>query len=123
MNALTDRLQLRIDSIFPPEEHDVFMTGTSVVFVEGTTYLVKNLLVSLMLAVLVIATVMSILFRSARMVAISLLPNLVPLIFTAAVMGLFRHRTQAQYPVGVQHCIWHLGGRHHSPAGQIQARA
>jgi predicted RND superfamily exporter protein len=89
MNALTDRLQLRIDSIFPPEDHRVFMTGTSVVFVEGTTYLVKNLLVSLMLAVLVIATVMSILFRSARMVAISLLPNLVPLIFTAAVMGYF----------------------------------
>ena len=89
MNALTDRLQLRIDSIFPPDEHEVFMTGTSVVFVEGTTYLVKNLFVSLMLAVLVIATVMSILFRSARMVAISLLPNLVPLIFTAAVMGYF----------------------------------
>jgi uncharacterized protein len=89
MNALTDRLQLRIDSIFPPEDHRVFMTGTSVVFVEGTTYLVKNLLVSLILAVLVIATVMSILFRSARMVAISLLPNLVPLIFTAAVMGYF----------------------------------
>jgi len=89
MNALTDRLQPRLDSIFPPEEYRVFMTGTSVVFVEGTTYLVKNLLVSLMLAVLVIATVMSILFRSARMVAISLLPNLVPLIFTAAVMGFF----------------------------------
>ena len=86
---LTDRLRLRIDSIFPPEDHKVTLTGTSVVFVEGTTYLVKNLFVSLALAVLVIATVMSILFRSARMVAISLLPNLVPLIFTAAVMGYF----------------------------------
>ncbi|MGB1573178.1 MAG: efflux RND transporter permease subunit, partial [Flavobacteriales bacterium] len=83
------RLRLRIDSIFPPEDHKVTLTGTSVVFVEGTTYLVKNLFVSLALAVLVIATVMSILFRSARMVAISLLPNLVPLIFTAAVMGFF----------------------------------
>ena len=89
MGALTERLRLRIDSIFPPEEHEVILTGTSVVFVEGTTYLVKNLFVSLALAVLVIATVMSILFRSARMVAISLLPNLVPLIFTAAVMGYF----------------------------------
>jgi uncharacterized protein len=89
MNALTDRLRLRIDSIFPPAEHEVFMTGTSVVFVEGTTYLVKNLLVSLALAVMVIATVMAILFRSGRMVVISLLPNLVPLIFTAAVMGFF----------------------------------
>ena len=89
MNALTERLQLRIDSIFPPEDHEVFMTGTSVVFVAGTTYLVKNLFVSLALAVLVIATVMAILFQSGRMVAISLLPNLVPLIFTAAVMGYF----------------------------------
>lgn len=89
MNALTERLQLRIDSIFPPEEHQVFMTGTSVVFVEGTTYLVKNLFVSLALAIIVIATVMAILFRSGRMVAISLVPNLVPLIFTAAVMGYF----------------------------------
>ena len=89
MGELTDRLRLRIDSIFPPEDHKVTLTGTSVVFVEGTTYLVKNLFVSLALAVLVIATVMSILFRSARMVAISLLPNLVPLIFTAAVMGFF----------------------------------
>lgn len=89
MGELTDRLRLRIDSIFPPEDHNVILTGTSVVFVEGTTYLVKNLLVSLALAVFVIATIMSILFRSARMVAISLLPNLVPLIFTAAVMGFF----------------------------------
>lgn len=89
MGELTERLQARIDSIFPPDEHNVTLTGTSVVFVEGTTYLVKNLLVSLALAVLVIATVMSILFRSARMVAISLLPNLVPLIFTAAAMGYF----------------------------------
>jgi len=89
MGELTERLQARIDSIFPPEKHNVTLTGTSVVFVEGTTYLVKNLLISLALAVLVIATVMSILFRSARMVAISLLPNLVPLIFTAAAMGYF----------------------------------
>lgn len=89
MGELTERLQSRIDSIFPPEKHNVTLTGTSVVFVEGTTYLVKNLLISLALAVLVIATVMSILFRSARMVAISLLPNLVPLIFTAAAMGYF----------------------------------
>jgi len=89
MGALTERLRVRIDSIFPPESHRVIMTGTSVVFVEGTTYLVKNLFISLALAVMVIATVMSILFRSARMVAISLLPNLVPLIFTAAVMGYF----------------------------------
>lgn len=67
----------------------ITLTGTSVVFLEGTTYMVRNLLISLALAIFVIATIMAILFRSARMVAISLLPNMIPLIFTAAVMGYF----------------------------------
>lgn len=68
---------------------NVTLTGTSIVFLEGTTYMVRNLFISLALAIFVIATVMAILFRSARMVAISLLPNMIPLIFTAAVMGYF----------------------------------
>lgn len=67
----------------------VTLTGTSIVFLEGTTYMVRNLFISLALAIFVIASVMAILFRSARMVAISLLPNMIPLIFTAAVMGYF----------------------------------
>jgi predicted RND superfamily exporter protein len=67
----------------------VTLTGTSIVFLEGTTYMVKNLFISLALAICVIAVVMSVLFRSARMVFISLVPNMIPLIFTAAVMGYF----------------------------------
>lgn len=67
----------------------ITLTGTSIVFLEGTTYMVKNLMISLALAICVIAVVMALLFRSARMVFISLLPNMVPLIFTAAVMGYF----------------------------------
>lgn len=67
----------------------VTMTGTSIVFLEGTAYMVRNLIISLFLAILVIASIMALLFRSARMVLISLLPNMIPLIFTAAVMGFF----------------------------------
>jgi uncharacterized protein len=68
---------------------DFVITGTSVVFTKGTNYLVNNLLISLMLAIFVIAVLMSTLFRSVLMVFISLAPNLIPLIVTAALMGYF----------------------------------
>jgi uncharacterized protein len=87
MKRLLADLQPRVDSIFDPESFRVTMTGTSIVFLEGTGYLVKNLLISLILAIIVIAVIMAFLFRSFRMVAISLLPNLLPLIVTGGVMG------------------------------------
>ena len=87
MEALMADLQPRIDSIFPPERYDLTITGTSIVFLEGTNYLVKNLAISMTLAILVIALVMALLFKSARMVGIALIPNLLPLLFTAGVMG------------------------------------
>ncbi|MFM1931288.1 MAG: hypothetical protein RL226_591, partial [Bacteroidota bacterium] len=52
-------------------------------------YMVKNLYISLLLAIMVIGAIMALLFRSSRMVFISLIPNLLPLIFTAGVMGFF----------------------------------
>lgn len=68
---------------------DYTITGTSIVFTKGTNYLVNNLLISLMLAIFVIAILMSSLFRSVLMVFISLVPNLIPLIVTASLMGYF----------------------------------
>lgn len=68
---------------------DITITGTSIVFLEGTRYMVKNLTISLVIAIIVIAIIMALLFRSTRMVLISLLPNLIPLLFTGGVMGWF----------------------------------
>jgi len=68
---------------------DFEITGTSVVAAEGTQYLVKNLLTSLIIAIVIIAILMSFLFRSWRMVIISLIPNFIPLLVTAAIMGFF----------------------------------
>ncbi len=68
---------------------DFEITGTSVVAAEGTQYLVKNLLTSLLIAIVIIAILMSFLFRSWRMVIISLIPNFIPLLVTAAIMGFF----------------------------------
>ncbi|MGK0407078.1 MAG: putative RND superfamily exporter protein [Roseivirga sp.] len=74
---------------FPKEKYDVTVTGAWVVFQKGTTYLIKNLAVSLSLAILVIALVMAFIFRSLAMVLVSLIPNIFPLIMTAGIMGYF----------------------------------
>jgi len=89
MEALLANLRVEVEEIFPPDKYEVTMTGTSIVFLEGTEYMVKNLIISLAIAIFVICVIMSVLFRSVRMVLISLLPNLIPLLFTAAVMGYF----------------------------------
>jgi predicted RND superfamily exporter protein len=87
MRDLLNDLRPKVDSIFDPTKFNVTITGTSIVFLEGTNYLVNNLFTSLVIAILVIAFLMSLLFRSARMVIISLIPNIIPLVFTAGVMG------------------------------------
>lgn len=69
--------------------YDFTLTGTSVVAAEGTQYLVKNLLTSLFFAIIIISVLMAILFRSWRMVVASLIPNFIPLLVTAGVMGFF----------------------------------
>jgi predicted RND superfamily exporter protein len=69
--------------------YDVQLTGTSVVASEGTQYLVNNLLSSIVFAVLSIAALMSVLFYSFRMVVVSMIPNLIPMVVTAGIMGWF----------------------------------
>ncbi len=87
MRSLLNDIEPRIDSIFPPSSYDLTMTGTSVAYLKGTTYMVQNLGISIVLAICVIAMMMAMLFKSARMVAIALVPNLFPLLFTAGFMG------------------------------------
>ena len=89
MRSLRDSIKPKIDAIFNPEKYDVSITGTSVLFLEGTTYLVKNLFSSLLLAISLIAILMAWMFSSSRMVVVSLLPNLIPLVLTGALMGYF----------------------------------
>ena len=82
-------LQPMVDSIFSPDKYEVHLTGTSVVFLSGTNYLVKNLFQSLLLAIVVITMLMALIFSSARMIVISLIPNIIPQILTAGMMGYF----------------------------------
>ena len=78
-----------VNQIFPKDKYKVTVTGSSIVFFKGTQYLIKNLFLSLALAVVLIASFMAWMFSSKRMVLVALIPNLIPLIITAALMGYF----------------------------------
>ena len=80
-------LKPKVDSIFNPAKYKVVITGTSVVFLKGTNFLIRNLWESILLAVVVIAILLAFLFTSWRMILISLIPNLIPQLMTAALMG------------------------------------
>lgn len=87
MDTLLREIKPHVQRFFPDSLYHVTITGTSIVFLKGTTYLVNNLFSSLLFAVGVICLLMAIMFRSIRMVLISLVPNLIPQIITAGYMG------------------------------------
>jgi len=87
MRVLTDKVKKLVDKVFPGENYEVSITGASIKFIRSTTYLVNNLILSLVLAVVAISIIMALLFMSGRMVLISLIPNLIPMLITAGIMG------------------------------------
>lgn len=79
-----DTTYVAVDSA---DRTDINITGTSVIFLKGNDYLISNLLVSLLVAFIIISLLMAGIFTSGRMILISLIPNTIPLLFTAGIMG------------------------------------
>lgn len=86
-DRIEEDLNAEIVKIFPEERYNVSVTGKALVFQKGTHFLVNNLILSLSLAIFLIALFMAWMFRSFKMIIVSLIPNLLPLIITAGVMG------------------------------------
>ena len=86
-DRIEEDLKAKALKIFPQDRYNVSFTGKALLFQKGTKYLVKNLIISLSLAILLIALFMAWMFRSFRMILVSLIPNLLPLIITAGLMG------------------------------------
>ena len=87
MEEIEKKLNYEISKIMPADNFEVSITGKAYLFQKGTKYLVKNLILSLSLAIFLIALLMAYMFRSLKMIFISLIPNLLPLIVTAGLMG------------------------------------
>lgn len=89
-SLITNVVQPEIDKVFGADEGvDTAVTGSTLLFVKGNKFLIENLRFSLLLAFGIIAVIMAILFANIRMIIISLIPNFVPLIMTAGIMGFF----------------------------------
>ena len=84
---ILDSIRKRSDQLFAKDKYDVQFTGTSVTFLEGSRYIINGLKDSIAWAFLFIALCMLYLFRSARILLCSLIPNIIPLLITAGIMG------------------------------------
>jgi len=87
MDSLMTQIHPRIDSIFNPTKYKVIVTGNSVVYARGTNFLIHNLFESVVIAIVMISLLMALLFSSFRMILVSMIPNIIPLLITAAIMG------------------------------------
>ena len=87
MDSLMAKIHPRIDSIFSPSKYKVIVTGNSVIYARGTNFLINNLFESVFIAIALISLLMALLFSSFRMILVSMIPNIIPLLITAALMG------------------------------------
>lgn len=85
--GLLDSITTRANQLFDKNKYDVQLTGTSVTFLEGSRFIINGLKESIFWAFLLIALCMLYLFRSAKILICSLIPNIIPLMITAGVMG------------------------------------
>ena len=84
---LISTIETRSSQLFDTAKYHVTFTGTSVTFLEGSAFIINGLKESILWAFLFIALCMLYLFRSFKILICSLIPNIIPLIITAGVMG------------------------------------
>lgn len=87
MEAIEAHIRNKADKLFPSPRYEVIITGKPSVFQKGTKYLLNNLLSSLLFAFFLTGALVAIMFRSFKMVLVSIIPNLLPLLMTAGLMG------------------------------------
>jgi uncharacterized protein len=90
MNHLVHKvIEPKAAQIFEGTDIDVRITGTTLLFTKGNKFLIENLWMSMIMAFCIISIIMAMLFGNFRMILISLIPNMIPLIITAGIMGYF----------------------------------
>ena len=91
----SDKMDSLIQKVIIPEKERIFegsdieasITGTTPLFIKGNAFLIDNLKTSFLLAFAIIAVLMAMLFANGRMIILSIIPNVIPLLITAGIMG------------------------------------
>jgi len=68
---------------------NIHITGTAELLDRNMSYMSTSLVEGLSFAIVVVSILMALLYRSLRMLIISIIPNLIPLVVIAGVMGYF----------------------------------
>jgi predicted RND superfamily exporter protein len=84
---ILDSLRHKADQHFDSSKYKITFTGTSITFLEGSRFIINGLRDSIIWAFILIAFCMLYLFKSVRILLASLIPNIIPLMLTAGVMG------------------------------------
>ncbi len=87
MEHVEKEIRNKAEKLFPKPNYNVIITGKASVFHKGTKYLLDNLISSLLFAFALTSALIAFMFRSVKMVIVSLIPNLLPLLLTAGIMG------------------------------------
>jgi predicted RND superfamily exporter protein len=85
--VILNNLRQKTSEIFDSSKYKITFTGSTITFLEGSRYIINGLQESLLWAFLFIALCMLYLFKSLRILICSLIPNVIPLIVTAGIMG------------------------------------
>jgi predicted RND superfamily exporter protein len=88
-SLVSNVIEPKIKEVFADTKMEVRVTGTVPLFIKGNKYLIDNLITSMIFAFFIIALIMGILFRNVKMIIISMIPNVIPLLLTGAIMGFF----------------------------------
>jgi predicted RND superfamily exporter protein len=86
-SLINDVLVPKKDEIFKGTSLEATITGTTPIFIKGNKFLIENLQFSFLMAFGIIALIMAVLFVNVRMIILSIIPNVIPLVITAGLMG------------------------------------
>jgi predicted RND superfamily exporter protein len=84
---ILNSIRNKTNELFDTSKYTITFTGSTVTFLEGSTFIINGLKQSLLWAFLFIALCMLYLFKSLRILICSLIPNVIPLVVTAGIMG------------------------------------
>ena len=88
-SLISQVIRPEIDTLLQNTKMSANLTGTTLIFIKGNKFLIRNLLTSMVIAFFIIAVIMGLLFRNFKMIVISVIPNMIPLLITAGIMGYF----------------------------------
>lgn len=84
---ILNALHKKSDQLFDSSKYKITYTGSTITFLEGSAFIIEGLKESILWAFLFISLCMLYLFKSVRILLCSLIPNLIPLVVTAGIMG------------------------------------